>query len=387
MQNDSCKKETVMASIKKRPNGKWRARYRDSDGDEHARHFARKIDAQQWLDGETVKLKTGTWVEPRAGAVTLREWFEQWSAIQVWEHGTLLAAEQAVTSTPFLNKRLDRISANDVQAWVKAMTKPDDRRKTGLAPATIKTRYNYVHMCFLAAVKARLIGLAPSADVTLPRVQRTSSAMKIPTPEQVRGVLDAADPYFRTFIALCAFAGLRLGETAGLQVDDIDFLKRTVSVNRQVQGATNSDVRVTAPKYESRRTIPVSPQLIELISKHITDFGVREDDRGTWLLTNGGNLYQRGSAGHYWREARGKVGMEDYTLHDLRHFFASGLISEGCDVVTVQHALGHSQPSITLNYYSHLWPDAEEKTRAAGASLMSSVILADSVRTEGTSPQ
>lgn len=374
-----------MASIKKRDNGKWRARYRDRDGNEHARHFDRKIDAQQWLDGETVKLKTGTWVEPRAGATTLGEWFEQWSSIQVWEHGTLLAADQAVKSTPFVGKRLDRISPNDVQTWVKGMTRAASSRKAGLAASTIKTRYNYVHMCFLAAVKARMIGVDPSADVALPRVQRTSSAMKIPTPEQVGQVLDASDPYFRTFITLCAFAGLRLGEAAGLQVGDIDFLKRTISVNRQVQGATNKDVRVVAPKYESRRVIPVSSQLIEVISRHIKDYGAREDDDGVWLLTNGGNYFQRGSAGHYWREARAKVGLDSYTLHDLRHFFASGLISEGCDVVTVQHALGHSQPSITLNYYSHLWPDAEEKTRTAGTALMASVIPADSVRTESAS--
>ena len=48
--------------------------------------------------------------------------------------------------------------------------------------------------------------------------------------------------------------------------------------------------------------------------------------------------------------------MRDFTLHDLRHFYASGLIAAGCDVVTVQHALGHSPPTITLNTYVHLWP-------------------------------
>ena len=72
--------------------------------------------------------------------------------------------------------------------------------------------------------------------------------------------------------------------------------------------------------------------------------------------------------------------MDDFTLHDLRHFHASGLIANGCDVVTVQHALGHSSPSITLNTCSHLWPKAEERTRAAAAGLMTAA-LADSVRT------
>lgn len=377
-----------MASIKRRENGRWRARYRDHDGKEHARHFDRKIDAQDWLDGETVKARTGTWVQPRAGRITLREWFAEWSAIQVWERGTYLAADQALTSTPFYGKRLDQITSADVQAWVKSLTKGNDRRKVGLAASTIKTRYNYLNMAFLAAKKAGKIGVVPSADVTLPRLERTGANMRIPTPEQVRAVIGAADPYFALFIELCAFAGLRLGEVAGLQVSDIDFLKRTVSVNRQVQGEANTSVVVKDPKYGSKRTIPVTVQLIELISAHITDYGVREDERGQWLLVNGHHLFQRGSAGHYWRQARQKVGMDDYTLHDLRHFFASAMISSGCDPVTVQHALGHSTPSITLNVYAHLWPDADDRTREAGAALMASVFSpADYVRTEsGSAP-
>ncbi|NJE65770.1 site-specific integrase [Brevibacterium sp. LS14] len=371
-----------MASIKKRPNGKWRARYRDSDGKEHARHFDRKIDAQDWLDGETVKVRTGTWVEPKAGRITFEEWFTEWSSIQVWERGTYLAAEQAVKSTPFYRKRLDKISASDVQAWVKSMTKPNGRRNKALEPSTIKTRYNYLHMCFTAAKKARKIGVVPSGDVTLPRLKRGGSSMLIPEPEQVRQVLESAEPYFATFISLCAFAGLRLGEAAGLQLGDVDFLKRTISVNRQVQGATNSEIRVGEPKYGSRRTIHVSERLIEVLSRHITDYGIREDENGQWLLSNGGHLFQRGSAGHYWREARAKVGMDEFTLHSLRHFFASGLIAAGCDVVTVQHALGHSTPAITLNTYGHLWPNANDKTRSAGTALMDSVFpSADSVRT------
>ena len=68
---------------------------------------------------------------------------------------------------------------------------------------------------------------------------------------------------------------------------------------------------------------------------------------------------------------RKKVGMDDFTLHDLRHFYASGLIAEGCDVVTVQHALGHSTPSVTLDIYSHLWPKAEDRTRRASGNLIS----------------
>jgi integrase len=73
------------------------------------------------------------------------------------------------------------------------------------------------------------------------------------------------------------------------------------------------------------------------------------------------------------------VGLEAYTLHDLRHFYASGLIADNCDVVTVQRALGHSSPTITLGTYAHLWPSAEDKTRAAATSLMRTVLSAQPV--------
>ncbi|MET3901708.1 tyrosine-type recombinase/integrase [Paenarthrobacter sp. 4246] len=82
-------------------------------------------------------------------------------------------------------------------------------------------------------------------------------------------------------------------------------------------------------------------------------------------------------------------GIGTFTLHDLRHFYASGLIADGCDVVTVQRALGHAQPSITLNTYSHLWPTAEDKTRTAGSRLIAAVLgdSADFVRTADTAAQ
>ena len=106
-------------------------------------------------------------------------------------------------------------------------------------------------------------------------------------------------------------------------------------------------------------------------------------------------LWQRNSAGAAWRKVRTGVAAkvdeavrapglgkddaaalrartipEGATLHALRHTFASALIADGCDVVTVQRTPGHSSPSITLNVYSHLWPSAEDRTRATSAAFM-----------------
>jgi len=60
-----------MASIAKRPDGRYRARCRDEAGTEHSRHFPRKVDAQNWLDQVTTSVVTGQYVDPKAGRVTL----------------------------------------------------------------------------------------------------------------------------------------------------------------------------------------------------------------------------------------------------------------------------------------------------------------------------
>jgi integrase len=84
---------------------------------------------------------------------------------------------------------------------------------------------------------------------------------------------------------------------------------------------------------------------------------------------------------HRWRPVSQRAGVEGVTVHSPRHFYASGLIAAGCDVVTVQRALGHAQASVTLRTYAHLWPTAEDKTRTAAAGLMASAAVADSLRT------
>jgi len=71
-----------MANIAKRPDGRWRARYRDAHGAEHARHFTRKVDAQRWLDSVTTAVQTGMYVDPNRGRVTVAEWAPRWLAGQ-----------------------------------------------------------------------------------------------------------------------------------------------------------------------------------------------------------------------------------------------------------------------------------------------------------------
>lgn len=242
-------------------------------------------------------------------------------------------------------------------------------------------------MAFRAAVRAKVIVENPAEHVKAPRVRKAEVTMQILTAEQIRTVLAEAGT-FRPFVEACLFAGLRLGEAAGLQLDDVNFLGRTISVRRQVQGSSIASAKLVPPKYGSERTIYVPSALTATLSAHVAAEGITEPD-AQLFRTPLGRLWQRNNAGEEWRRIRTAVGFPaEVTLHTLRHTFASNLIASGCDVVTVQRALGHAQPSITLNTYSHLWPSAEDKTRAATADFMRFVTdSADSLRTQARKPR
>lgn len=367
-----------MASIKKLPNGMWRARYRDDFGREHAKHEARKVDAQRWLDDKTSQLLAGTHVDPKAGRITFRAYFDQWSARQVWVRGTLDAMTLTARSVPFEDLPMRAIRRSHIEAWIKKMD------VDGLAPSTVAMRYNNLRTTFRAAKLDKVIGSDPTDGLTLPRQRRAEAAMKIPTPEEVSKLLAAAEVWFKPYIALCAFAGLRQGEAAAVKLDDIDFLRRKLALTRQVQrvpgAAAGARREFRPPKYGSERTIFLPEGLVTILSEHVRTVGVSPEG---WLFV-GPPL--KTTVHRWWRKAVDSAGMSDIRMHDLRHFYASGLIANGCDVVTVQRAMGHSNATTTLATYSHLWPTAEERISKASEALMKSCteILADSVRTEAT---
>lgn len=89
-----------MASISKQPGGRWRARYRDQAGKEHAKHFARKVDATRWLDEVTAAIVTGQYVDPNADRVTFREYAEQWRVIQAHRASSQAQSRRCCAGTP-----------------------------------------------------------------------------------------------------------------------------------------------------------------------------------------------------------------------------------------------------------------------------------------------
>lgn len=358
-----------MASIKKRDNGQWRARYRDESGKEHARHFARKVDGQRWLDAVTASVVRGDYVDPKAGKVTLTAYAGAWEAVQVSSEGTRRIVDNALRLhlLPALGGQpIATIRTSAVQGFVKQL------EGKGLSPGTVRAIYQVTAQVFASAVDDKVIAASPCRKIRLPKVDQDE--VVIPSLDEVAALRDAFAPQWRAAVTVLAGSGFRIGELLGLGVDDVDFLRRTIRVERQ----RRQDSTLGPVKGRQARTVPVGQVVIDALAAHLAAYPTE----GPLFVDEAGDplLYRR------WRslcEAAARDAGVDVTAHTLRHFFASALIRGGASVKQVQTVLGHSSPSITLETYTHLWPGDEDRTRDLVDAALSP--LADSLRTAAAS--
>jgi integrase len=373
-----------VASVRKVSiNGRevWLVRWRDPANMQRKKQFARKVDADKHATAVQHALLSGAYVDLN-DPTTLAEYYAQWAPRQVhWARGTRAAHDHSIGTAPFRGTPHAKLRPTDIEAWVAEMA------HRPLAPRTVHLRVANVRTVLFAAQRDRLLATNPCVGIKLPRVPRQEATMVLPAGAQVGAVLEAAPVAFAPFIACCAFAGLRLGEVAGLRVDDIDWLHRSLMIRRQALRTSAGRVEITPPKHGSERTVPVPDSLLAVLSAHMSTHGIeRGSDRFLFdMLRASGQPPDDNTANHLWRRTCAAAGVARFRLHDLRHYYASGLIYAGCDVVTVQRALGHHSASVTLRNYSHLWPDAANRTRAAAAGLMSAVAGEGSVRAEAHS--
>ena len=356
-----------MASLKRRPNGQWRARYRDDVGKEHARHFARKVDAQRWLDEVTAAVLTGAYVDPRAGRVTFGRYARDWQAAQLHRRNTAAAVDSAlrVHAIPrFGDRQIASIRPSEVQAFIHELSQR-------LAPATVRVTYQHLRSVFRAAELDRIIARTPCQRITLPTVERP---LIVPLETAVVRSLEAAMPArWQVMITLMAGTGLRPGEAAGLTVDRIDFLRRTLRVDRQL--LLTWPPTFGPPKTKaSHRTIPLPQVVIDAVAEHLAAFPAGQHQ--AVFTEPAGSLLLRDHVTRAFRRAVVASGAPpDARLHSLRHYYASLLIRHGESVKVVQARLGHASARETLDTYSHLWPDSEDLTRAAVDSVLGGALV------------
>ena len=364
-----------MASIRKRPNGKWRARYRDAEGREHARHFKFKDNprdpensAQHWLDTVTAAVVTNTYLDPKKAKLTVNEWCDTWLVGYGTRRKSTVQQARAHLNhirKKFGDRTLASIRPSQVKLWMGEL------RSAGFELSTVRALHSRLGQILGDAAHDGLIPRSPVSRRTSPGV--APQRPYVATTDQVWALHDALPEHLRGVVLLGAFAGLRRNEIVALRVEDVDFMRGIISPTIQYPAEPlKTDT--------SKTPIPIPQSLALELNRMPAKWG-----SSTIVVNEHGRPVHPRHVNDQWVEARATVkGLPDgFRIHDLRHYFASMLIASGLDVKVVQARLRHASAKTTLDTYGHLWPDADETSRAAVAAIVDERLSsrADSLRT------
>ena len=153
-------------------------------------------------------------------------------------------------------------------------------------------------------------------------------------------------------IIICLYTGIRLGELLALTWNDIDFKSGIMTISKtayRIKQNGKPQVVIDKPKTKnSSRLIPLPKQLLEILKR------AKRISKSDFVLSTrtGGIVGTRAYQKTYERILK-KLDIPYKNFHSLRHTFATSAIEMGMDVKTLSEILGHKNPVITLQRYTH----------------------------------
>ncbi|WP_233513890.1 tyrosine-type recombinase/integrase [Micromonospora craterilacus] len=351
-------------------------------------------------------LNRGTYVNPHAGRTRFGDFAQQWLATRSVEARTTertVSLLRAHVLPKWGDWPLGKVDFMSVQEWVTGLGRD-------LAPATVGKCYQLLSMILRTAVQARLIAVNPAEGVKLPRDRsRDVKPITISRKDFFGKLLPAVPPRHRAIVCAAAGAGLRWGECAGLTWSSVDLDRASLRVV-QVAEETHGGI-VLRPYPKSRagvRTVPLPGFLVDalrqlhaaadnpdprtLVFRDRVGRPLRRSNfrRRVWLpsLVRAGLLGQVVNAGPHryravWPDREGVEWSAEFTtereavacvaakavsgmrFHDLRHAYATWLVTDGVPINLVQRVMGHEQASTTLDRYTHTPDDYAARVLAA----------------------
>ncbi|MFQ5968685.1 MAG: tyrosine-type recombinase/integrase [Acidimicrobiia bacterium] len=345
------------SAIDRRSSGRYRARYQGPNGKWRSRTFDRKVDAQRWLNKELANVDRGEWVDPRAGRITFEVVAERWMAGRSSLRESTRSRDRSLLNSLILPRLastpLVAIRPSDLEAFIA------DLLAAGKAPATIHKVWQILSGVLRLAVRDRLIALTPAREVRLPKIEVEEP--RALTVDEVMQLADAIDPRYRTLVWVGAFGGLRLGELAGLQVDDFDPLRRQLRVRRTISDVRGRLVEGPPKTPKGIRTVTLPRFIADELVAHLAKRGTVTPRDWIFPAPQGGPLRRTGWVRRYWRPALKAAGVEENLgTHTLRHSQVALLIAQGEHPKVIADRLGHTSVRTVLDVYGHLYDGADE---------------------------
>jgi integrase len=361
-------------SIAEQPNGKWKATFSAGMKDDNSRRresrvFVTKREANNWLNHRQQQRNLG--MQNTRERQTLEQFADWWLT-----HEAPLSVRADTANTyrylftkyakPQLGKKyLDSLNTDHIVELLRNM------QQRGLSTNTIKRVRSNLHLICQNALRHRYIGHNPVALVRTPKPRQNEKSQVQPplTLSEAHALLDSVvGTALEGIVHVGLHMGLRRGEVLGLQWSDIDFDRRTLTVNQTLKegstilpdGTSLTHARTNPPKTRnSHRTLELPDVIVGVFEKQKrTEARNRLKAGEAWQATGfvftnelGGSLWPNG-VGKRFKKHLSKNNLRHIRFHDLRHSAATLMLEHGVRIEEVSQALGHASITITKDVYA-----------------------------------
>lgn len=260
---------------------------------------------------------------------------------------------------------LSEIKPEHVSAFQTAMAS----KRTKLAPNGLskKTRRNLhaiLTTMFRHAVDLELVGRNPVKKSVAPALEKSEKPAL--TEQQLTTLFATVPVRYKAFYMTLALTGIRTSEALGLKWADVDFAGRELHVRRAIYRGKETDPKTAG----SKRSRPILPELYQALLNHKTMSAYTAQSDYIFCSSSGRPL-NPDQLREALQDALGRIGVQmtearAYGMHLLRHSSGSLVYrTTGGDVKATQEWLGHSSAKITLDVYTHLMKDSQQKVAQA----------------------
>ena len=351
--------------IVQRSNGTYQARFVDKFGKRRQKKSKKLQEVRQWLADATYIDKHSDL--DQAGDMLVDAWFEYWIGIK----------KQTVRPNTVRNytERYERNIKCVIGSKLLTDVKPIHCQRIFSKMAEEGYKTTTIYQTRIALYN--MLEFAKENDVLInnPCKKSVKSDMGKPSEKKEALTIDVQKKFLEAVVGysyenqyrFVLQTGLRTGELAGLKWSDIDFKKRTMKIERTMEYRYSvGEWRVGPPKSKSGyRTIPLTDEAIRILenqkakNKSLKLVPIEWSD--TVFLCRKGTPVKNSTYDTGLFKYCDRIGIPRFSMHVLRHTFATRCIEGGMKPKTLQKILGHSNIGITMNLYVHITEDEKHR--------------------------
>lgn len=360
----NLKGKELGVGISQRKDGLYTARFTDRNGKRKQQYFKKLQECRQWLADAQFQDEHGS--IDASGDMTVDAWFEYWTEnikSGSTKHNTVRNYKERYKYN--IKPYMEDILLKDVKP-LHCQNVLNQMFVGNYKDSTINLTRITMNVLFDDAVDNGLITKNPiTKSVKVASGNEVSSKRAMSVNEQKHFLEMAKDSSYFNQYSLVLQTGLRTGELTALKWSDVDFENRVLHIRRTMDFRNNEWKISTTKTKNGKRDIPLTKKAIEIL------LSLKRDDKKSNIipmeyhdfvfLSKNGKPILNSAYNLILRRICEKSGIERFSMHELRHTFATRCIDAGMTPKALQEILGHANISTTMDIYVHVTKDSKSK--------------------------